>query len=68
MAEIESRMKNLDGTDVFIHFHSGKTTIYNPTLAHQRTTPASAFKIWNTLIGAELGLLPSSKELFYRWD
>lgn len=41
---------------------------YRPELLTQRLTPCSTFKIWNTLIALECGLLSAADEPFYRWD
>lgn len=36
--------------------------------AGQRLPPCSTFKIWNTLIGLETGLLAAAADPFWKWD
>jgi beta-lactamase class D len=43
-------------------------TNVNPARSAQRLPPCSTFKIYNTLIGLELGLLPGPDEPWYKWD
>lgn len=40
----------------------------DPSLAARRLPPCSTFKIYNTLIGLELGLLKNPDNPWYRWD
>lgn len=40
----------------------------DPSLAARRLPPCSTFKIYNTLIGLELGLLKNPDEPWYHWD
>jgi beta-lactamase class D len=42
--------------------------IFQPKIAEQKFAPCSTFKIWNTLIGAENGLISAADEPFYQWD
>jgi beta-lactamase class D len=42
--------------------------IYQTQIANQKFAPCSTFKIWNTLIGLENGLISSPDEPFYEWD
>ncbi len=56
------------GTFVCIDCSSRGTTIHDTALAGERLPPCSTFKIWNTLIGLEVGLLPSPGDPFYKWD
>lgn len=52
-----------------IHDRStGRVTRSDDALAARRLPPCSTFKIYNTLIGGELGLLPGADEPWYRWD
>src|SRR5690606_30567721 len=34
----------------------------------QRLPPCSTFKIWNTMVALEIGLVSSPDEQFYKWD
>lgn len=61
----------LDGYDAALVIHdraSGKTTELDPALSDRRLPPCSTFKIYNTLIGLELGLIPDADAPWYRWD
>jgi beta-lactamase class D len=39
-----------------------------PTRSAERLTPCSTFKIYNTLIGLELGLIQGADSPWYKWD
>lgn len=56
------------GTLVFTNTASGASNVFNAELASSPLAPCSTFKIWNTLIGLENGLLHSPDEPFYKWD
>lgn len=56
------------GALVFINTASGATATFNSALAAEPLPPCSTFKIWNTLIGLENGILHSANEPFYQWD
>jgi len=45
-----------------------KSSTVDPVRGSQRLTPCSTFKIYNTLIGLELGLLNGADEPWYQWD
>ncbi|MDD5065912.1 MAG: penicillin-binding transpeptidase domain-containing protein [bacterium] len=47
---------------------SGLVTNLNPVLSARRLTPCSTFKIYNTLIGLELGLIKRADAPWYKWD
>lgn len=47
---------------------TGLTTNVNPVRAAELLSPCSTFKIYNTLIGLELGLIKSADEPWYIWD
>ena len=47
---------------------SGRTISVDTVRAAQRLAPCSTFKIYNTLIGLELGLLKRPDEPWYTWD
>ena len=57
-----------EGALVVIDCASGETRRFNPTLCATRLPPCSTFKIWNTAIGLETGLLTSADQPFYKWD
>jgi beta-lactamase class D len=47
---------------------TGETYVSDPALAGEAFGPGSTFKIWNTLIGFEEGILKSPDEAFWKWD
>jgi beta-lactamase class D len=56
------------GTLVMIDCSSEAISIYNPGEASEKLPPCSTFKIWNTLIGLENGIISSADDDFYKWD
>ena len=47
---------------------TGETYVSDPALAGEQFGPCSTFKIWNTLIGLEEGILKGPDEPFWKWD
>lgn len=47
---------------------TGALINHDPALSARRLSPCSTFKIYNTLIGLELGLLKGPDEPWYMWD
>ena len=45
-----------------------KLSTVDPVRSAQRLTPCSTFKIYNTLIGLELGLIKGPDDPWYKWD
>jgi len=41
---------------------------FRPEVSSERIAPCSTFKIWNTLIGLESGLIVDAEEAFFEWD
>lgn len=41
---------------------------YNQKIANHRVAPCSTFKIWNTLIANECGIISNENEIIYKWD
>lgn len=58
---------NVDGCFTFMNNVSGEVTVYNLNLDTQRFSPASTFKIVNSLIGIETGRI-SGKDMVIKWD
>lgn len=73
---LHSRAQHIDkslfmGYDTAFVLHnrsSDKTISVDTVRAAQRLAPCSTFKIYNTLIGLELGLLKGPDEPWYTWD
>lgn len=61
------RDANVDGAFVMRDLRRGVTTIVNPELARRGFLPASTFKIPNTLIGLETGVIPDPSFML-KWD
>lgn len=65
---IHEAMSQEHGACVFIDSATGSVFTSDSVEAVCRHTPCSSFKIWNTLIGAECGLISSADNAFYVWD
>lgn len=56
------------GALVLLDAAAGTARVFRPDAAARRLPPCSTFKIWNTLIGLETGVIASPDEAFYAWD
>jgi len=68
LPEVSKAFDGREGALVLIDCASGENLRFNPTLCATRLPPCSTFKIWNTAIGLETGLLASAEQPFYKWD
>ena len=59
--------KNVEGCFTMLDNATGQVTVYNMDLDTTRFTPASTFKIVNSLIGLETGVIKDEK-MVIRWD
>jgi len=59
--------KNVDGCFTMLNNKDGSVMVYNMTLDTMRFTPASSFKIVNSLIALETGIAPNDS-LVIPWD
>ncbi len=72
-AKIDNSLKKyfdenkVDGCFTLFNNADGKVTVYNITLDTVRFTPASTFKIVNSLIGLEIGRITDEK-MVIKWD
>jgi beta-lactamase class D len=57
----------VDGCFTMLNNADGEITVYNMGLDTQRFVPASTFKIINSLIGLQTGVIPDEKMLV-KWD
>ncbi len=57
-----------EGALVVIEVKSGEVFRFNPKLAAQPLPPCSTFKIWNSLIGLEEGIIKDVDAPFWKWD
>jgi beta-lactamase class D len=60
--------KGKQGVLVVADTQTGEIYVSDPALAREAFGPCSTFKIWNTLIGLEEGILKSPDEPFWKWD
>jgi len=67
--EIDKNLFKGYDTALVIHDRSSGAVINSdPVLSARRVSPYSTFKIYNTLIGLELGLLKGPDDPWYTWD
>jgi beta-lactamase class D len=59
--------KNVDGCFTMLNNTNGQITVYNMALDTARVTPASTFKIVNSLIGLQSGVITDEK-MVIKWD
>lgn len=59
---------NRQGCFILVRCSDGKTVEFNPAGCDEKLPPCSTFKIWNTLIGLETGLIDRPDAPFYQWD
>lgn len=63
-----SLLQGYDAALVIYNRATGEMVNINPARGNQRLAPCSTFKIYNTLIGLELGLIKDADEPWYKWD
>lgn len=68
MAGIPKAFDGREGALVVVGCSSGETLRFSPALCATRFPPCSTFKIWNTAIGLETGLLTGAGQPFWKWD
>ena len=64
----ESLLLEYDTALVIYNRTSAEVININPELSARRIPPCSTFKIYNALIGLELGLIKGADEPWYTWD
>ncbi len=64
----ESLFQGYDAALVIYNRVTGETVNIDPARSSQRFAPCSTFKIYNTLIGLELGFISGPDEPWYTWD
>jgi beta-lactamase class D len=64
----EAFSKAYDTALVIYNRSSGEVINADPVLSARRLSPCSTFKIYNTLIGLEMGLIQDADTPWYRWD
>ncbi len=63
-----SFFEGYDAAFVLLDRSSGEVISLDAARAAKRLPPCSTFKIYNTLIGLELGLIDGADEAWYTWD
>lgn len=56
------------GAFVLVEAESGETFRNDPAACAERLAPCSTFKIWNSAIGLETGLVSDPDAPFWKWD
>ncbi len=59
--------KNVEGCFTMLNNTDGKITVYNMAMDTLRVTPASTFKIMNSLVGLQTGAITNEK-MVIKWD
>jgi beta-lactamase class D len=65
--ELEQYFQGYQGTFVLFDLNQNKYIRYNPTRAAERFLPASTFKIMNSLVGLETGVIQNDGYVI-KWD
>lgn len=64
----DSLLKKYNTALVVYNRSSGEISTNNPVISAKRFPPCSTFKIYNALIGFELGLIKGPEDPWYKWD
>jgi len=64
----KSLLQGYEAALVIYNRITGEMVNIDPALSARRLSPCSTFKIYNTLIGLELGLIKRADEKWYKWD
>ena len=65
---VRAALGKRNGSVVLRDVASGRERAYGAPLADKELPPCSTFKIWNTLIGLEEGILRGADDAFWKWD
>ena len=58
---------NVTGSFILFDLNKNSTTVYNPNRCKKQFTPASTFKIFNSLVALEMGVIKNEHDTI-RWD
>lgn len=67
-AQMREAFGEVNGAFVLRDCATGDETVFAAQMADTAFGPCSTFKIWNSLIGAEEGILGDPDALFWQWD
>jgi beta-lactamase class D len=65
--DLTSNFEGVDGCFILFEVETGKLSRYNPVQCRKRRSPCSTFKIPNSLIGLETGVIAGADHLM-KWD
>lgn len=65
---VQDAFASRDGALVVVDTATGEASRHHAGEAAQPLPPCSTFKIWNTAIGLETGILTSAGQPFWKWD
>ncbi|MEI8246691.1 MAG: penicillin-binding transpeptidase domain-containing protein [Lentisphaerota bacterium] len=65
---VETAFGGRNGAFVIIDCSSQAVSAFHPEMVAEKLPPCSTFKIWNTLIGFENGVISSPEDSFYKWN
>jgi beta-lactamase class D len=66
--KVQAAFGPIEGGLVVMDVGSGEVFKFNPPVAAQPLPPCSTFKIWNSLIGLEEGIIKDPDAPFWKWD
>lgn len=67
-AQLTKAFGERTGALVVMDCSTGETSRHNASLCATPLPPCSTFKIWNTAIGLETGILTGADQPFFKWD
>ncbi|MBU3664446.1 MAG: class D beta-lactamase [Chthoniobacterales bacterium] len=65
---IHAAFGEVEGAFVLRNCESGEETVFRQETADTAFGPCSTFKIWNSLIGLEVGIITGPDDPFWKWD
>lgn len=57
-----------DGVFVLVDAATGETLVSDAKAGAEKLAPCSTFKVWNSVIGLEMGKIKDPDALFWKWD
>ncbi|SDT89848.1 beta-lactamase class D [Verrucomicrobium sp. GAS474] len=65
---VDNGFAGREGAFVLIDCATGETLRHDPAACARKLPPCSTFKIWNSIIGLEEGIITEADAPFWRWD
>ena len=66
--QMQAAFGEVEGAFVWRDCATGEETVFAEATADKAFGPCSTFKIWNSLIGLEEGILAEPDDMFWQWD